>query len=114
MPMNRPGGRKQRPGSWTKKPKAAPPPKPSPEALIERHVDQASVSEGPIDALLRNSGVAIQTIVAYLGVYQNDTDKVAQHFDLPTEEIEAAAAYYRMHKAEFDAQMSRGETLPTD
>jgi uncharacterized protein (DUF433 family) len=56
--------------------------------------------------------MTIRTIVTYLGIYQNDRDKVAQHFDLTTEEVEAAAAYYQIHQAEFDAPRPAEDAQP--
>jgi uncharacterized protein (DUF433 family) len=110
--VHRPGDKKQRPRSWERKPKAPPPPRPSPQELVNRYVEQDSASEGSADAHLRDSGMTIRTIVTYLGVYQNDRDKVAQHFDISSEEVEAAAAYYQMNKAEIDTQMTAEDAQP--
>ena len=60
-------------------------------------------------ATLRNSGVPVWEIVTFLRVYQNDCDKVAQHFDLSTEEIEAGQAFYRRNQEIIDERIALDE-----
>src|SRR3954454_4348424 len=87
------------------------PAKPSDEELIERYIDQDfdRYPGGRADAQLQDSGVAVWTIVAFLRVYQNDRDKVAQHFDLSTEEVEAALAFYRLNQTDIDGRILLNE-----
>jgi uncharacterized protein (DUF433 family) len=85
--------------------------KPGDKQLIERHVDQdvERYPNGRADARLRDSGVSVWAIVGFLRVYDNDDRKVAEHFDLSAEEIEAALAYYRLHKQVIDARVTLNE-----
>lgn len=76
--------------------------------LIERHVDLDTnrYPSGRADARLRESGVSVWAIVAFLRVYGNDIDKVAEHFGLSCEEVEAALAYYRRNTPYIDARVA--------
>jgi len=87
------------------------PARPSDEELIERYLDQDfdHVPSGRADARLRDSGVTVWEIVAFLRVYQNDQDKVAQHFDLSTEEVAAALAFYRLNQTDIDGRILLNE-----
>jgi uncharacterized protein (DUF433 family) len=87
------------------------PARPSDEELIERYIDQNfdHYPSGRADARLRDSGVSVWEIVAFLRVYQNDRDKVAQHFDLSTEEVAAALAFYQLNQAYIDGRILLNE-----
>lgn len=80
----------------------------SEQHLFERHVDPDTnrYPSGRADARLRESGVSVWAIVAFLRVYGNDIDKVAEHFGLSREEVEAALAYYRRNKRYVDARIA--------
>ena len=84
---------------------------PGEQHLIERHVDLDTdrYPSGRADARLRDSGVSVWAIVAFLGVYGNDVDKVAEHFGLSREAVEAALAYYRRNKPYIDARIALNE-----
>jgi uncharacterized protein (DUF433 family) len=79
--------------------------------LIERHVDLDTdrYPSGRADARLRDSGVSVWAIVAFLGVYSKDVDKVAEHFGLSREEVEAALAYYRRNRPYIDGRIALNE-----
>jgi uncharacterized protein (DUF433 family) len=81
------------------------------QELIERHVDMDAARQpgGRADAWLRESRVSVWAIVAFLDVYGGDVDKVAEHFDLTREEMEAALAYYRRNKKYVDARIILNE-----
>ena len=81
------------------------------QRLIERHVDLDTdrYPGGRADARLRDSGVSVWAIVAFLRVYGHDVDKVAEHFELSREEVEAALAYYRRNKPYVDARITLNE-----
>ena len=81
------------------------------QRLIERHVDLDTdrYPGGRADARLRDSGVSVWAIVAFLGLYGNDVDKVAEHFGLSREAVEAALAYYRRNKPYIDARIALNE-----
>jgi uncharacterized protein (DUF433 family) len=78
--------------------------------LIEKHVGlDYERFGGRADARLKESGVSIWAIVSYLDVYEGDLDKVAWHFELSQEELDAALAYYRRNKTYLDARILLNE-----
>lgn len=80
------------------------------QQLIEKHVDlNYDRFGGRADARLKESGVSVWAIVAYLGVYDGDLEKVAWHFELSEEELDAALAYYRRNKKYVDARILLNE-----
>jgi uncharacterized protein (DUF433 family) len=81
------------------------------ERLVERYIDLEwdRYPGGRADARLRDSGVSVWAIVAYLRVYDNDADQVANHFDLSREEMDGALAYYRLNKPYIDARILLNE-----
>jgi uncharacterized protein (DUF433 family) len=80
------------------------------QQLIEKHVDlNYDRYGGRADARLKQPGISVWAIVAYLGVYEGDVDKVAWHFELSEEEMEAALAYYRRNKKYVDARVLLNE-----
>ena len=87
------------------------PTNPSDQLLIDRYVDQdvGRYPGGRADARLRDSGVSVWAIVAFLGVYEDDPVKVAEHFGLSRAELDAALAYYRLNKPYIDARVVLNE-----
>lgn len=85
--------------------------KTSDQQLVERYVDLDfdRYAGGRADARLRDSGVSIWAIITFLRFYNYDRDKVAWHFDLSDEEVEAARAYYRLNKRYIDARIAINE-----
>ena len=85
--------------------------KPSDQQLVERYIDQEveRYPSGRADARLRESGISVWAIVAFLRVYDNDRRKVAEHFDLSREDVAAALAYYRLNKPHIDARITLNE-----
>jgi len=80
------------------------------QQLIEKHVDlDYDRYGGRADARLKESGVSVWAIVTYLGVYDGNVDKVAWHYELTREEMEAALAYYRQNKKYIDARILLNE-----
>lgn len=80
------------------------------QRLIERHVDpDHDRFGGRADARLKESGVSIWAIVTYLEVYGGDLEKVAWHFELSQDELDAALAYYRRNKKYVDARVLLNE-----
>ncbi len=80
------------------------------EQLIERHVGlDYDRFGGRGDARLTRSGVSIWAIVSYLDLYGGDADKVAWHYELSPEEMDAALAYYRRNRKYVDARILLNE-----
>jgi uncharacterized protein (DUF433 family) len=81
------------------------------EQLITRFIDLDTdrYSGGRADARLKDSGVAVWAIVAFLHVYDNDVARVAEHFTIAEAEVEAALAYYRRNRKFVDARIALNE-----
>jgi uncharacterized protein (DUF433 family) len=80
------------------------------QQLIEKHIDlNYDRYGGRADARLKESGVSVWAIVSYLDVYEGDLDKVAWHFELSQEELDAALAYYQRNKPYLDARVLLNE-----
>jgi uncharacterized protein (DUF433 family) len=77
------------------------------QQLIETHID-LDYDRYPYrraDVWLRRSGASVWAIVMFLDLYQGDRDKLARHFAISHEEIDAALAYYRQNKKYIDARI---------
>ena len=81
------------------------------QQLIERYVDPdvARYAGGRADARLRDSGVSVWAIIAFLRVYDDDVARVADHFSISEVEVDAALAYYRRNKKYVDARLTLNE-----
>lgn len=80
------------------------------QQLIEKHIGlDYERYGGRADARLKESGVSVWAIVSYLDVYEGDLDKVAWHFELSQEELDAALAYYQRNKPYLDARVLLNE-----
>jgi uncharacterized protein (DUF433 family) len=81
------------------------------EQLIEKHIDldYDRYPYGRADVWLRESGASVWAIVMYLDMYEGDREKLAGHFGISQEEIDAALAYYRHNKKYVDARIILNE-----
>lgn len=73
--------------------------------LIPRYVAENPGRPGPAYARLVDSGVEIWALIAYLQAADGDIARVVADYDLPREAVEAALAYYRLHKKQLDARI---------
>jgi uncharacterized protein (DUF433 family) len=64
------------------------------------------VEEGPGGPRLREFGVDVWVLVAQLPAMDGDGAKLAAAYGLPVDTVEAALAYYRLHKELIDAQIA--------
>lgn len=71
-------------------------------ALIQRYVDMDSDDRGPAYARLSGYGIHVWAVIGYWKAVQNDT-QVARDYDIPSEYVEAAKAYYRHYQRYIDA-----------
>jgi uncharacterized protein (DUF433 family) len=81
------------------------------QKLIEKHID-LDYDQYPYrraDVWLRDSGASVWAIVMFLDMYEGDRDKLAEHFEISQEEIDAALAYYRRNKKYVDARITLNE-----
>lgn len=71
--------------------------------LIDQYIDE---SWGVADARLKPWGTHVWAVIGYLKAAGGDVEWVAGGFDVPTEAIQAARAYYKRHKALIDARLA--------
>lgn len=75
--------------------------------LIERFIDPEweQYPAGPADARLREYGVPVWALIAHFRATGNDRDQLANDYQLPRQAVDAAFAYYRLHKEHIDARI---------
>ena len=76
------------------------------EALIERYVEPDPFHPGPGDVRLVDSGVSVWAVIGHLASVAGDTAQAAADYEITPEEMAAALAYYRHHRAAIDARLS--------
>jgi uncharacterized protein (DUF433 family) len=74
--------------------------------LIDRYIEPNPHKPGEAEVRLRGSGVSVWVIVDYWSSAGFDKQQVANDFDLPLEAVEAALAYYKVHKLLVDARIA--------
>ncbi|HEY7060887.1 MAG TPA: hypothetical protein VII06_05360 [Chloroflexota bacterium] len=74
--------------------------------LIERYIEPNPHKPGVAEARLRTYSVSVWALIEYW--YGVDFDKaiVAEDYELPTETVDAALAYYKANKAAIDARLT--------
>jgi uncharacterized protein (DUF433 family) len=77
------------------------------DALIARYVEENERRPGPLHARLKESGIEVWALIAYLQkAMQGDRAATAHNYDIPLEALQAAEAYYRRHQAAIDARIA--------
>lgn len=74
--------------------------------LIVQHID---ADWGLDEAYVRGAGTPVWALVAYLDVAQGRVEQVAHDYGLTRDQVDAALAYYRQHKAVIDARLLLNE-----
>jgi uncharacterized protein (DUF433 family) len=62
-------------------------------------------------ARISGTGIKVQMLAVEYNMGRTSQEIRQAHKHLSLEQIEAALAYYRLHKAEFDAQIEAGNRL---
>jgi uncharacterized protein (DUF433 family) len=75
------------------------------EEFVAQHIDANPGGRGPAEARLAEYGTSVWAIVAYWNAVDQDAGVVARDFEVPLDAIEAALAYYRLHKDLIDARL---------
>jgi uncharacterized protein (DUF433 family) len=75
-------------------------------ALIERYVESNPHKPGEAEARLRHYGVSVWALIEYWYGVDFDKAAVGRDYDLPAEAVDAALAYYKIHKALIDARIA--------
>jgi uncharacterized protein (DUF433 family) len=75
------------------------------DKLIARYIEQNPYYPSLDAARVKEYGVSVWSLIAYLRVVEGDVAQVATDYALPREAVEAAIAYYRRHKDLIDARI---------
>ena len=81
--------------------------------LIERYIEQDAARLGANGARLRDYGVSVWALIAYLQAAGGNIERVAADYHLPREAMEAALAYYRQHRAIVDGRIAEHDAAFT-
>ena len=73
--------------------------------LISLYVDASPAVGGAAEARLRRSWVPVWALIGQIPVAGNNAEALADAYDIPVEEAEAALAYYRSHRDVIDARL---------
>lgn len=76
------------------------------DELIARYIELDALHPWPGEALLKDSGVPVWALIGhYLYATEQNAVEVADAYDLPLVEVEAALAFYRRYKCAIDARI---------
>lgn len=76
------------------------------ERLIERYIEPDPLGVRISDAQLRDSGVSVWAMIGYLRLVDGDVERTARDYDVPVEAVDAALAYYRLHRAAIEGRLA--------
>ena len=75
-------------------------------ALIERWIEQNPDKPWEAEARIVTTGTSVWALVGYMDAADNDLGRVASDYGLSEEAVEAAMAYYRLHRQAIDARLA--------
>lgn len=75
-------------------------------ALIERYISDDPYHPGPGDVRLTDSWVSVWAVIGHLPSVGLDVARAAADYELSTDEMEAAIAYYRRYGPAIDARLA--------
>ena len=78
--------------------------------LIDLYIDTGGAAGGMADARLRRSWVPIWAVIGHIPVTGDAPEALADAYDIPVEEAEAALAFYRRHRDIIDARIAANHT----
>jgi uncharacterized protein (DUF433 family) len=76
------------------------------DELIARYVELDPERPSKANARLKVSHVPVWALAGYSGTVGGDVDRIAEDYDLPREEVEAALAFYERHKVIIDDRLA--------
>lgn len=76
------------------------------QALIDHWIEFHPRKPGPAEARLKVSAIPVWSIVGDVGLAHGDLAELAAAFDVPTDAVEAALAYYEEHRGQLDARIA--------
>jgi len=76
------------------------------DALIARHIEPDPYHPGPSDVRLVDSGVSVWAIIGHLTTMRGDASRVAEDYDVSSDAVAAALAYYQDNRGAIDARLA--------
>lgn len=83
----------------------------STDDLIARWIALSRQKPGIANAGILGSRLGVWVLVGQLQLDNWNVADVAKNYELPTEAVEAAIAYYHQHEAEIDARIARNRAF---
>jgi uncharacterized protein (DUF433 family) len=77
------------------------------QELIARWIGRNPRKPGDDEVLIRDTGVPVWALIAYLPAVGNDPDRAARSYELEPEAVRAATAYYTSHREAIDARLAQ-------
>ena len=74
--------------------------------LITQHIETNPQRPAVSEARLVHYGVPIWAIIGYLEAVHWDESRAAEAYDVSIEAVQAAVAFYRLHKSDIDARLA--------
>lgn len=73
--------------------------------LIDKYIGPNPYRPGVSESRVKAYGVPVWALVGHLEAVHGDITRVASDYRLPREAVEAALAYYRLHRGAIDARL---------
>jgi uncharacterized protein (DUF433 family) len=81
------------------------------QALIHRYIAPDPHHLGIAHYVLREYGISVWALVAYVETVGHDLDRVAGDYDIPVEQVRAALAFYAEHADAIDTYLASRRTV---
>ena len=75
-------------------------------ALIKRHIETNPYRPGPDDVRLVDSAVPVWALIGHWKAVGRDAAQVVHDYEVSEEEMDAAMAYYRKHRAVINGRLA--------
>ncbi len=73
------------------------------------HITYRRGASGHPTAVLRGTGLRVQTLVVAAQTWSFSPNQIAMEYDLPVTQVQEALAFYQAHSAEIDAALAAAE-----
>ncbi len=87
---------------------------PRSDTLVAAYIEQDPNHPGKDEARLKTYGVSVWAIIGKWKAANGDLAEVAAEYDVPTEAVEAAVAYYERYKASIDNRLAANDPEEED
>jgi uncharacterized protein (DUF433 family) len=77
--------------------------------LVSALIEPDPYHPGPMDVVVRERHVPVWALVNYFVAVDGDTARVASDYDISTDAVRAALAYYKAHREIIDARLAAND-----